>query len=184
MYVEPGTGSASTYIGLDQQLHSSVDDAVTIGGIPPGKPSKRLSDVDPASFEAWAASSQVHATQHFSDISGWDVFRDQFPWLHLTQEPLAMGLIRSMAVMAQQQNQFPRWVLGNHEGNCMIGQHAASLIVDALLTHSNPANQTPDRGTWAAVAIDASAAVQPVLNNQATVVVSREAWHVDAMGLL
>ena len=168
MYGEPGTGAANNYIGLDQKLHSATDDATAIGGKSAAR-SKKASDVDPTSFEAWVESSQALASQHFSDLSGWDVFRSQLPWLLLTQEPVAMGLMRSIAVMTQQNNAFPRWVLGNHEGNCMIGNHMAAFLVDGLLTFSNASNPNPERGTWAAVAIDASAAVQPTLTSQATV---------------
>jgi putative alpha-1,2-mannosidase len=132
---------------------------------------------DPASFEAWATASQALSVAHFSDLSNWDTFRSVLPWLLLTQEPVAVGLMRSMAAMTQQQGAFPRWPLAQHESDCMIGNHAASLLVDALLVFTDSAfNATTGApgepfacGTWAAVAVATAAAAQPALLRQATV---------------
>ena len=178
VYTEPGgSGNGSTYIGLDQKVHSSNDDAANLGGcgeasILTGSVRNTAQvDLDPASFDAWVASSQTLSSAHFSDFSNWDIFRDQLPWTLLTQEPVAMGVLRSMAAMTQQQGAFPRWPLANHEGNCMIGQHAASAILDALFafTAAGPSSAlAASCGTWGAVATALAAAVQPTLNAQAT----------------
>lgn len=195
IYSEPASSNGE-YTGLDQQLHSAEDDAVALGACPASQDSLRFegeekaqkgskgSSADPASFEAWTTTSQAYAAAHFSDLSNWDIFRSVLPWLLLTQEPVAMGVMRSMAVMAQQQGAFPRWPLANHEGACMIGNHAASLLVDALLVFTDEPSESADStmrvsstprkgaypcGTWAAAAVAAAAAAQPALQQQATV---------------
>jgi len=199
MYSEPAASNGE-YTGLDQQLHSAADDAVALGACPASQADAeggatteashkymqkvfRKSSTDPASFDAWANTSQAYSAAHFSDLSNWDIFRSMLPWLLLTQEPVAMGVMRSMAVMAQQQGAFPRWPLAHHESGCMIGNHAASLLVDALLlftdepsepvggdrTGSAPSKGAYPCGTWAAAAVAAAAAAQPALQQQATV---------------
>ena len=53
----------------------------------------------------------------FSDLSLWDTFRTQHPWLLLRNEQIALALAKSMEDMTIQQNAFPRWPLGSHEGS-------------------------------------------------------------------
>ena len=93
---------------------------------------------------------------HFSDLSLWDTHRSQNSWLLLTQEAVALGLLRSLTAMTQQQGAFPRWPLANHEGSCMIGLHGAALLLEALLIGEG-------NSTWRREALMLAEIVQPTL---------------------
>ena len=68
----------------------------------------------------------------YSDLSLWDTFRSQNPLLLLLNEDLAVGMLRSFAEMTAQQQGFPRWVLANHEASCMVGNHGAASVLEAI----------------------------------------------------
>lgn len=59
-----------------------------------------------------------------------------YPWVLLTQEAAAAGVLRSMAAMTAQQGAFPRWTLGGHEASCMVGSHGAAMVAEALLART------------------------------------------------
>lgn len=69
---------------------------------------------------------------YYSDLSTWDTFRTQHPWLLLTNEDVAVGIARSTADMTSQMGAFPRWIMANHESGCMIGEHGAAMVVEAV----------------------------------------------------
>jgi hypothetical protein len=117
VYAEPASGASGSYTGLDQKLQSASADAAALGGSCSETDffATTADDPDDSAFGEWRKSSQSLSSQHFSDFSGWDIFRSMLPWTLLTQEPVAMGILRSMAVMSQQQGAFPRWPLANHE---------------------------------------------------------------------
>lgn len=71
--------------------------------------------------------------EFFSDLSLWDTYRTQHPWLLLVNEDVALGTLRSMEEITQQQNSFPRWVMVNHERSCMIGEGGAAAVLEAAL---------------------------------------------------
>lgn len=98
------------YLGVDRQVHNVTADRLAYG--------------DDATTR--------YASHWFSDLSFWDTFRTQHPWLFLVNEDLSVGLARSIADITVQQNAFPRWVLGAHEASCMLGEHGAAFIVEML----------------------------------------------------
>jgi len=101
------TGGA--YMGLDKVVHNVQDDRQDAGLGP-------------------------YSSARFSDLSLWDTFRSQHPWLLLTKTDVAVGVLRSIAEMTVEQNAFPKWVLGNHESGCMIGLHGGALVLEAVLS--------------------------------------------------
>jgi predicted alpha-1,2-mannosidase len=67
----------------------------------------------------------------YSDLSLWDTHRSQNPWLLLTDQPVAVGILRSFAEITVQQGAFPKWTTANHEVGCMVGVPGAALVLDA-----------------------------------------------------
>jgi len=105
--------SGGAYRGLDSAVHNSVSERSAQYGNAP--------QADKRADYAF-----------FSDLSLWDTFRTQHPWLLLTDERVALGVIRSLAEMTVQQGGFPRWVLLSHDISCMVGLHGMALITEAI----------------------------------------------------
>ena len=90
------------YLGFDGNIHNFTAE---FGDVPNEFTSKVLSEGD--------YGYGTYSTSFFSDLSLWDTFRTQHPWLLLTQPDVAVGIIRSMEQITIQQNAFPRWTLAN-----------------------------------------------------------------------
>ena len=100
------TEAGGVYLGLDKLVHNATQERMEIYG----------SDI---------GSTKV--MEFYSDLSLWDTFRGAHPWLLLTDESLAVGVLRSMSEMTQQQNAFPKWVLANNDISCMVGLHGGNF---------------------------------------------------------
>lgn len=98
------TEAGGLYLGLDKTVHNATQERLEIYGTREGQGSEKL-------FE------------FYSDLSFWDTFRGAHPWFLLTDESLAVGVLRSVSEMTQQQNAFPRWVLASTDISCMVGLH-------------------------------------------------------------
>jgi putative alpha-1,2-mannosidase len=84
--------------------------------------------------EKYGSGLGTNKVLHFySDLSFWDTFRGAHPWQLLTDESLAVGVLRSVSEMTVQQNAFPRWVLASEDISCMVGLHGGALAVEAAL---------------------------------------------------
>ena len=46
---------------------------------------------------------------YYSDLSLWDTYRTQNPWLVLVQPTVALDVARSMVLMIEQGRSLPRW---------------------------------------------------------------------------
>ena len=80
--------SGGYYIGLDKRTHNSFTEREALYGAP---------------------QPNLESSYHFySDLSLWDTFRSQHPWVLLTDEVRAVGIARSVADMSTQQGSFPR----------------------------------------------------------------------------
>eukprot|EP01112_Ceratiomyxa_fruticulosa_P018977 TRINITY_DN6143_c1_g1_i1.p1 TRINITY_DN6143_c1_g1~~TRINITY_DN6143_c1_g1_i1.p1 ORF type:complete len:764 (-),score=125.90 TRINITY_DN6143_c1_g1_i1:103-2394(-) len=79
--------------------------------------------------------SKVHVVNeshlYYTDMSIWDDFRTEYPWLALTQPLVMTDIVRSLLLMYQQGGDLPRWPLANGYTGCMIGEHADIVIADA-----------------------------------------------------
>jgi predicted alpha-1,2-mannosidase len=107
------TEEGGVYLGLDQQIH---DVAAERAGMYPD-----------------SASVSSKALQYYSDFSFWDTFRTLHPWLLLTDESLAVGILRSVSEMTQAQMAFPKWVLASVDTGTMIGVHGCALALEGAL---------------------------------------------------
>ncbi|KAH3743396.1 alpha1,2-mannosidase subfamily protein [Pelomyxa schiedti] len=66
-----------------------------------------------------------------SDMSIWDTFRTEAPWLTLVAPDVARDSVRSLTLMYQQGGSLPRWPMAYGYTGCMCGTHAIIVIVDA-----------------------------------------------------
>jgi predicted alpha-1,2-mannosidase len=64
-------------------------------------------------------------------FSLWDTFRAAHPLYNLIARRRSSDLVRSMLEMARESGRLPVWELAGNETDCMIGYHAASVILDA-----------------------------------------------------
>ncbi|NBC83526.1 MAG: glycoside hydrolase family 92 protein [Bacteroidetes bacterium] len=97
--------------------------------------------IDPRTFsdangQYVGADNRIHETKDFtyrSIFSGWDVFRSQFPLQTIINPEMVNDEINSLLEMARLSGKeyLPRWELLNAYTNCMIGNPAVSVIVDA-----------------------------------------------------
>ena len=60
---------------------------------------------------------QVHNVseghQYYTDMSIWDTFRTQFPWLALVQRDVMSDVAQSLVLMYEQGGDLPRWPMAN-----------------------------------------------------------------------
>jgi hypothetical protein len=147
IYSEPGVvgggggSSGGPYVGLDGKLHSADADVDALGGCGAGGQAGGSDDAG-ASFAArWAVGAQALARAHVSDLSLWDTFRTMNPWLLLTQQPIAMGLLRSFAAMTEQQGAFPRWSAPTPNHSTLIGVNISSHRNVCVSLHSRKATR-------------------------------------------
>lgn len=105
VYSEGGDG---LYMGLDQTVHNSTPE------------------------RAHYSNQQPSSLAFYSDFSLWDVFRTQLPWLLLTDEPVSIGILRSLSEMTTQQGgYFPKWTTASLDKGVMIGLPGASMALEA-----------------------------------------------------
>lgn len=71
--------------------------------------------------------------KHYSTFSLWDTYRAAHPLYTLTQPGRTAGFINSMLRQYTDYGYLPVWQLWGKETNCMIGNHAIPVIVDACL---------------------------------------------------
>ena len=98
------------YMGFDGALHNALTERA--GDLPAGD----------------------MALQFYSDLSLWDTFRTQMPWLLLSRPDLHVGILRSMVDMTSQMGTFPKWPLASVETDCMIGKHGMASFAESILS--------------------------------------------------
>ena len=73
----------------------------------------------------------------YTDLSIWDIFRTQFPFLILHDSKRANDIIHSIMLIVEQGGYLPKWPLANGHTGCMIGSHADIMISDLIMKHEN-----------------------------------------------
>lgn len=107
------TEEGGVYLGLDKKIHAAASERAAMYP------------------DSNAKSDKV--MNFYSDFSFWDTFRTLHPWLLLTDESLAVGILRSISEMTAQQGGFPKWVLANVDISCMVGLHGATAALEGAL---------------------------------------------------
>ena len=69
---------------------------------------------------------------YYTVFSLWDTFRALHPLFNLVQRERNLDFIRTFLEQYKQVGLLPIWELSSNETNCMIGNHAVSVIADAL----------------------------------------------------
>ena len=81
--------------------------------------------------------NQVHQIDaghaYYSDLSLWDTFRTQNPWLTLAAPDVALDVVRSMILMYKEGGDFSRWPLANVYTGCMFGDNHVLITLDAYV---------------------------------------------------
>jgi predicted alpha-1,2-mannosidase len=81
----------------------------------------------------------VHQLQHpatdvyMSDMSIWDIHRTELPLLNLLQPRQGLAVVSSLALMASEGGDIPRWPLADVYTGCMIGNHANAIVLDTAV---------------------------------------------------
>ncbi|KAF0198570.1 MAG: glycoside hydrolase [Bacteroidetes bacterium] len=70
--------------------------------------------------------------KHYSTFSLWDTYRAAHPLYTIIQPDRTTGFINSMLRQYKDYGYLPVWQLWGRETNCMIGNHAIPVIVDAF----------------------------------------------------
>ena len=76
-------------------------------------------------------SASITGDRQLSDMSIWDTHRSWNPLMVLTQPDIAIAVVRSLARMTVEGGTVPRWPLAHGFTGCMIGNHAAQLVLDS-----------------------------------------------------
>ncbi len=76
---------------------------------------------------------QSKTGKYYSTFSLWDTYRAANPLYTLIEEDKVNGFINSMLENYKYNGYLPMWTLWGSETNCMIGNHAIPVIVDAYL---------------------------------------------------
>ena len=69
----------------------------------------------------------------YTNFSGWDIYRSEFPLLCLLQPQRTQDMVQSVVRMSQQGGWMPRWPQINHYTNDMIGSPLSIAIATAWL---------------------------------------------------
>jgi len=65
---------------------------------------------------------------HYTDISGWDVYRSQIPLLAMIRPRVAADIAQSLVDGAAQSGCLPRWPYANQQTNVMVGDPSDPMI--------------------------------------------------------
>ncbi|MDR1756063.1 MAG: GH92 family glycosyl hydrolase [Culturomica sp.] len=79
---------------------------------------------------------EIHSNKknaQYTVFSLWDTFRATHPLFTITQKRRVGEMIRSLLKHYEATGLLPVWELAGNETNCMIGNHAISVIVEAYL---------------------------------------------------
>lgn len=92
-----------SYVGFDGLIHSTLGHGKA-GGVPP---------------------------VHYTNFSGWDVYRSEIPLLALLAPSETSAMMQSLVDDAKSTGSLPRWVLANHDVGTMVGDPASLEIAGA-----------------------------------------------------
>ncbi|CAF3021170.1 unnamed protein product [Rotaria sp. Silwood2] len=73
----------------------------------------------------------------YTDLSIWDIFRTQVPFLILHDSKRANDIVHSIMLIVDQGGYLPKWPLANGHTNCMIGSHADIILSDLIMKHEH-----------------------------------------------
>lgn len=92
-----------------------------------------LSDVDGSYRGVDKQVRRAEGFRYYSDLSLWDTFRTEHPWLTLVYPEYQRDFVRSMLAMGEVLGHLPRWPLGPGETGGMLGDCGALMVADTWL---------------------------------------------------
>ncbi len=81
----------------------------------------------------YRAVHHAEGFRYYSDLSFWDTFRTEHPWLTLVYPEYQRDFVRSLLAMADVLGYFPRWPLATGETGGMLGDCGALMVADTWL---------------------------------------------------
>ncbi len=112
------TESNGQYLGFDRQIHDSPADY--------NNPSYTQVSLTEGQY-----GHGPYSNKFFSDLSLWDTFRTQNPWLLLFHPDITVGVMKSIYQITKQLGgYFPRLPYASLETSCMVGLHGAASVLD------------------------------------------------------
>jgi len=83
---------------------------------------------------------QAEGFNYYTVFSLWDTYRAAHPLYNLVQPERNLDFIKTFLTQYKQSGKLPMWELSSNETECMIGYHAASVMLDALAKRNNKFN--------------------------------------------
>ncbi len=80
--------------------------------------------------------NKVHTAKgytYYTVYSIWDTFRSEHPLLNIIEPEVQNDLIKTLLAKQEQGGWIPKWEFANRYTNCMIADHATSVIVESYL---------------------------------------------------
>jgi predicted alpha-1,2-mannosidase len=77
---------------------------------------------------------------YYTVFSLWDTYRAAHPLYNLVQPERNLDFIKTFLEQYKQSGKLPMWELSSNETECMIGYHAASIMLDAISKRNNKFN--------------------------------------------
>ena len=90
-----------------------------------------ISDVDGAYGGMDGHIHHAHGFTMYSNISGWDIYRSEFPLLAMIDPRVAADLVSSMTADQHQSGFLPKWPVLQGQNDVMVGDPADALIAEA-----------------------------------------------------
>ncbi len=79
------------------------------------------------------AVHRAEGFRYYTDLSLWDTFRTEHPWLTAVYPEYQRDFVRSLLAMSDVTGYFPRWPLGAGETGGMVGDCGALMVADTWL---------------------------------------------------
>ncbi len=92
-----------------------------------------VSDVDGTYRGVDGMVRRAEGQRLYSDLSLWDTFRTEHPWLATVYPEYQRDFVRSLIVMGDAVGYFPRWPLGSGETGGMLGDCGALMVADTWI---------------------------------------------------
>ncbi len=92
-----------------------------------------VSDSDGAYRGVDGVVRRAEGFRYYSDLSLWDTYRTEHPWLTMVYPEYQRDFVRSIMAMGDALGYYPRWPLGTGETGGMLGDCGALMVADTWL---------------------------------------------------
>lgn len=92
-----------------------------------------VSDVDGTYRGVDKMVRRAEGYRYYSDLSLWDTYRTEHPWLSMVYPEYQRDFVRSIIAMGEVLGYYPRWPLATGETGGMLGDCGALMVADSWL---------------------------------------------------